>query len=143
MSVPLLIPSGHGLSPLLQILQILNGLEFVHTLGVVHRGLKSVRSVSASSVTQKLSLYHNNILVDGDQNARLADSSLATVLFNASSQLTSAIGESVYGTIQILAPELLSEGTNFTVMSDIYALSITMWEVCPHIFTSVTHNSSP
>jgi serine/threonine protein kinase len=115
----------------------------MHSLGVVHGGLKSVRSVSASSVTQKLSRYQNNILVDGDQNARLADSGLATVLFNASSQLTSAIGESVGGTIRFMAPELLSEGTNFTVMSDIYALSITIWEVRPHIFTTVTHNLSP
>jgi serine/threonine protein kinase len=57
---------------------------------------------------------------------------MATVLCNTSSQLASATGEPVGGTIRFMAPELLdpgSEGTKLTVQSDIYALAITLWEV--------------
>jgi hypothetical protein len=32
-----------------------------------------------------------------------------------------------------MAPELLSEGKQFNVLSDVYALAITIWEVRPHI----------
>jgi serine/threonine protein kinase len=115
----------------------------MHDLGVIHGDLKPVRSMSCLLMNSKMSRYQANILLDEEGNARLTDFGMATVLYNSSTQSASATGNPFGGTVRYMAPELLlgSEGTKLNVQTDIYALAITLWEVCPCNFTS-THISN-
>jgi serine/threonine protein kinase len=54
---------------------------------------------------------------------------MTTVLLNSSTQAITATGGSVGGTLRYMAPELHNDNPKLTVLSDIYALAITLWEV--------------
>jgi serine/threonine protein kinase len=74
-----------------------------------------------------------NVLVDHDHRARLADFGLTKVLYNTTTAATTLAGGGL-GTVRWMAPELCEmddgHGSNqATVRSDIYALTITIWEV--------------
>jgi serine/threonine protein kinase len=79
-------------------------------------------------------LIKANVLVDENYRSRLADFGLAKVLYNSTTAATTFVG-GASGTVRWMAPELCEvdngHGSNqATVRSDIYALSITIWEVC-------------
>jgi hypothetical protein len=76
-----------------------------------------------------------NILVDDNYRARLADFGVATVLYNSPTAATTTYGGGVAGTVRWMSPELheLPEegvaGPKPSVLSDIYSLAMTIWEV--------------
>jgi serine/threonine protein kinase len=74
------------------------------------------------------------VLIGEDKIARLTDFGLATVLHNPSTAGTMTGGSGVRGTVRWMAPELLQAridevSAQPSVYSDVYALSITLWEV--------------
>jgi serine/threonine protein kinase len=77
-----------------------------------------------------------NILVDEHRVARLTDFGVATVLYNSSTAATTMTGSGVGGTVRWMAPELHEvrpedgQCARPSVGSDVYALAITLWEVC-------------
>jgi serine/threonine protein kinase len=92
-----------------------------------------------------MSGHQVNILVDESQNARLVDFGMSTFLFKTSTQLANPDPKpgSVGGTVRYMAPELLSEecdGDALNFMTDIYALSITLWQVRSHGVISRTRD---
>jgi serine/threonine protein kinase len=108
----------------------------MHTLGVIHGDLKPVRGVPGRRAVSGLSKRQVNILVDEHRNARLVDFGLTTVLLNSTTQVTTISSDGVGGTLRYMAPELhlvsdpAFETPKLNVLTDIYALSITLWEVC-------------
>lgn len=88
--------------------QIASALDYAHRRGIIHRDLKP-----------------QNVLLDGDQNAFLADFGLAKIL-DATSALTHT-GMSM-GTPAYMAPEQWQGGT-VDARSDIYSLGIILYEM--------------
>jgi serine/threonine protein kinase len=73
------------------------------------------------------------VLVDRNHRSRLADFGLATVLYDSTTTPTPLAGGHC-GTVRWMAPELCDEddgrgSSRPSVLSDIYALAITIWEV--------------
>jgi serine/threonine-protein kinase len=85
--------------------QILNAARFAHKKGIVHRDLKP-----------------QNVLIDEDGRARVADFGIAR---GTSSDIT-ATG-SVMGTAQYLSPEQ-AQGKETTPASDIYSIGVILYE---------------
>lgn len=85
--------------------QILNAARFAHRKGIVHRDLKP-----------------QNVLIDGEGRARVADFGIAR---GESSDIT-ATG-SVMGTAQYLSPEQ-AQGKETTPRSDIYSIGVILYE---------------
>ena len=89
-------------------LEIVDGLGYLHTNGIIHRDLKSM-----------------NVLISKSNEAKLTDFGLAKV----KSATTSTTGGK--GTPAWMAPELFDPDTaHYTKASDMYALGMTIWEVC-------------
>ncbi|KAG0258924.1 hypothetical protein DFQ27_004392, partial [Actinomortierella ambigua] len=88
--------------------EIARGLEYIHSLRIIHRDLKSA-----------------NVLLTKHMEARLCDFGLAEVR----SISTSRSGGGVEGTIRWMAPELFSTKPKYSSKSDIYALGVVMWEM--------------
>jgi serine/threonine protein kinase len=66
----------------------------------------------------------NNVLVDSDRRARLADFGISST---SSATRTSATSDR--GTVQYKAPELNKWGNTPTEESDVFALAHLLWEV--------------
>jgi eukaryotic-like serine/threonine-protein kinase len=86
--------------------QILNAARFAHRKGIVHRDLKP-----------------QNVLIDGEGRARVADFGIARA--GESSSIT-ATG-SVMGTAQYISPEQ-AQGKPTTPRSDIYSVGVILYE---------------
>jgi serine/threonine protein kinase len=71
-------------------------------------------------------------LVDVDGHARLTDFGLSTLLFGS---VTFTGSESPRGTIPFMAPEILQGISTVTIMSDVYALGMVIYEVISNIRT--------
>jgi serine/threonine protein kinase len=75
------------------------------------------------------------VLIDEDKIARLTDFGVATVLHNSSTTGNTKTGSGVGGTVRWMAPELHQldfddqDNAKPSAASDVYALSITLWEV--------------
>lgn len=103
--------SGSKLHPVqaeLFLLQIAEALAFIHRAGIVHRDLKP-----------------DNILVVSPKEIRLADFGVAVLPGEKSSLAELQKG---VGTMDYMAPEVL-EGKNYDLLSDIYALGVTFYEL--------------
>jgi serine/threonine protein kinase len=101
----------------------------------------------AVSQTDSIPSSQINVLVDDEHNARLADFGLVSALTNATSTATNITDDVGRGTprsltpadgfvvaqddFRYMAPELyLDDKGARTDRSDIYALTVTIWEVC-------------
>lgn len=90
--------------------QMVDGLAFLHSEGVVHRDLKPV-----------------NILIDRDDNARISDFGLASLIDRDSPALTRSL--TFLGTPHYAAPEQLDNARDVTAKADIYSLGIIAYEI--------------
>jgi len=99
------------------LLDSINGLIYLHGQGVIHGDLKG-----------------ENILVDPDHHARIADFGLLRILSDKANFLSS-ISCPGGGTVQWMSPELLYPGgfnlkdSRPTKQSDIYAMGMVIYEV--------------
>ena len=121
------------------------GLEFIHQNGVAHGDLKGVREpVLFRCVLAELRDNQDNILVDSNHTARLADFGLASV--TAVGVKIPGFSFSVHrgeGTYAWMAPELLgttAEDVPKSKTADIYATGMVIYEVvAPYIPLSYSH----
>ena len=95
-------------------LQVSQGLIYLHSSHILHRDLKS-----------------ENVLIDANNVARIADFGLAALKSHSATQSLSisSIGQPVVGSLPWMAPELLSASPKYSVYSDIYSLGMLFWEV--------------
>jgi len=83
----------------------LNGLSYLHSLGIVHRDVKG-----------------GNILVNEEGNIKIAD-------FGVSEKLGKVIMAEVAGTPLWMAPEVAKRGESYNHKADIWSLGITLIEL--------------
>jgi len=88
--------------------EICDGIQYMHSKGLVHGDIKSL-----------------NILLGKEGNAKLCDFGLTTMGLTA----TTATNTNVQGTPAWTAPEILLLGQSHSPQTDIYALGIVMWEL--------------
>ncbi len=101
-----LIGRGLSIGEALEIMrQILAGAKFAHENGIIHRDLKP-----------------QNVLVDREGRARVADFGIARA---GASEITQT--GSVLGTAQYLSPEQ-AQGLDVTVASDLYSIGVMLYE---------------
>lgn len=87
---------------------MVRGLRYLHSEGVLHRDLKS-----------------HNVLISEGYIAKLTDFGLAKLVENYHESSTS---QGITGTIRWMAPEVLRKN-NHSYQSDIYSLGMIMWEI--------------
>ncbi len=103
----------HGHSPLLAngrlsvIRQIAHGLAYVHAKGLIHRDV-----------------CPKNVLVDGAGHAKLIDFGVAVCQTDKLRDTGRRTGRPSY-----MAPELIRDNV-FDIRTDVYALGVTMYEIC-------------
>jgi serine/threonine protein kinase len=143
-----------------QLVDVANGLAYMHGLRVVHGDLKGVCTFNASTLT-----YHSstkaNVLINKDRRACLADFGLSTVTGVATHATAGASRMSLLsndtlmsftagGTRRWMSPELLnpemfgvpqSEGDRPTSRSDCYALGMVIYEVRVRANTFIVANN--
>jgi serine/threonine protein kinase len=89
---------------------VADGLEYLHSCGIVHRDIKSL-----------------NILLTSDMRAKVCDFGLATLQTLTSSARATG-GGGAAGTYPWFAPELF-QGAKSNEKSDIYAFGVVLWEL--------------
>jgi len=92
--------------------QATKGMHFLHSLGIVHRDLKSL-----------------NILLDSKWTVKVSDFGL-TKSKEFVGQLSEKGDRQMEGTIHWMAPEVLCESPNVDyMMADVYSFGVIMWEL--------------
>ena len=135
-----------------QLVDVANGLKYMHDLRVVHGDLKGVQTFLKlyTSALMSLPSPQANVLINGDRRACIADFGLSTitgVATAAGASRTSLISNDTLmsftggGTRRWMSPELLhperfgmsvSEDNRPTRQSDCYALGMVIYEVGEH-----------
>jgi len=100
--------------------QAVEGLRHAHQRGVIHRDLKP-----------------QNIMIDGEGNARIADLGLAKVA--ASRKPSETLGGDILGTAYYMSPEQVKLPGEVDFRSDIYSLGATLY----HMVTGVPPFDAP
>jgi serine/threonine protein kinase len=103
--------SGTSLTPRtrLSILrEICDGLQYMHSNGMVHGDIKSL-----------------NVLLGKDKSAKLCDFGLTTMQLSSTTLMTTSTG----GTLAWSAPEIVLSGAHLSFQTDVYALGVVMWEL--------------
>ncbi|KAG0249613.1 hypothetical protein DFQ27_009907 [Actinomortierella ambigua] len=88
--------------------EIAQGLDYMHSIGVIHRDLRS-----------------SNVLLTSQLQVKLCNIGLATVKARSASKSTSSDKSIQYW----MAPELLTDKPKYSTKSDMFALGMTMWEM--------------
>ena len=110
-----------------QLLEVSRGLEYLHSMGVVHKNVKAVRSF-LHLFNHTLTFSQTNILVDARGRAHLGGLGVALL---PSDTPGVDIDRSFHGA----APELAGHGRSglasaeATKASDVYAFGVLAWEV--------------
>lgn len=90
------------------VLDIALGLQYLHLVGVLHKDLKT-----------------NNILVTGDERAKIADFDFSDEADEKNENLSSV----KVGTFGYLAPEIFNSGKIiYSFKTDVFALAVLLWE---------------
>jgi serine/threonine protein kinase len=90
------------------LLDVCDGMVFLHNSGVVHRDLKSL-----------------NVLLDAEGRAKIADFGLSAFKDTHSTHATSAVGTAAWA-----APEVLMQEENvFRNSADVFSFGVIVWEV--------------
>jgi serine/threonine protein kinase len=121
-------------NPLRYIRDVVSGLEFIHSLGMVHGDLKGVCYFNPRGHSVVLTFSQRNVLVDEHHRACIADFGHTSTMQRTGLATSNIASRDGPGTIAFIAPELLRDGDSdndpeLTAFSDIYALGILIWEV--------------
>jgi serine/threonine protein kinase len=88
--------------------EICDGLQYMHSNGMIHGDMKSL-----------------NILLGKDKTAKLCDFGLTTMQLSSVTSLSSSAG----GTFAWSAPEIVLSGARSSFETDMYALGVVLWEL--------------
>ena len=106
---------------------IAEGLNYLHSCNVIHRGLKGVSDHSNPHRATVLMPGQSNILVDNSDRARIADFGVATIIHDRDS--VQDILDEYEHTARWTAPEILNERGTHSKESDIFSFAMVMIEV--------------
>jgi len=139
----------------LQLVDIVHGLNYLHSQHVVHGNLKGVGELRKTRFTTSLMRHaQSNILIDSNENAVLRDFGLASMTSDVESAHASTINSA--GFIRWMAPERLyifdgdpepaPNAIRATKESDMYSLAMVVIEVgalprCPMLRLTPGHGS--
>jgi tRNA A-37 threonylcarbamoyl transferase component Bud32 len=99
-------------------MDILAGLEYLHSRRIVHRDLKP-----------------SNILIKDGKHAVLCDFGLARSMMSTYTQQTYSIGTSIYSGPELhAAPHLIEASIHDHTRIDVYAFGVIFWEIVTRIF---------
>ena len=116
-----------------QLLDVAEGLEYLHASYTIHGDLKGVGALSRSSRVKLLTVGQPNILITRDGHACLADFGLASIVHgNDSIVPTNAPGYSA----RWAAPEILKGAEKISREADVFSFGMVVMEVSPHVFRS-------
>lgn len=116
------------LQPIFQVLGVANGLEYLHSRGVVHGDVKPVGiSSNLARVGVILTDFKQNILVSDKGDACLADFGLSVVIRNKSSTGGKDREARGHSTLWV-APETL-KGGQISKETDVFCYSLVALEV--------------
>ena len=128
----------------LQLIDIVRGLNYLHSQNVVHGDLKGVGESHKMCFVMSFTTYTQpNVLIDDNKNAVLCDFGLTSITVDAGSPHASPVNNA--GSIRWMAPERLSifdpndpddpdvvpVGVRVTKESDMYSLAMVVIEVRP------------
>ena len=114
-------------NPGYQLSDVAEGLHFLHSCDVVHGDLKGVRDRYELRLTIALTHFQSNILVDCTGHARITDFSLARVIQDLDTTLSTLEGQG--HNAECAAPEILNgEGTS-SKEADVLFFAMVMVEV--------------
>jgi serine/threonine protein kinase len=88
--------------------EICDGLQYMHSNGMIHGDIKSL-----------------NVLLDKDKSAKLCDFGLTTMQLSSTTTKSSNTG----GTFAWSAPEIVLSGSRLSYQTDVYALGVVLWEL--------------
>ncbi|CAJ0959950.1 unnamed protein product [Ranitomeya imitator] len=101
--------------------EILSGIEFLHSRGIIHRN----KTIFLSFLRD---LKPDNILLDGDGHAKIADFGLAAMNVFGSQKISE-----FYGTPGYMAPEMIRrQPFNYTV--DLFAFGVIVYQMATGFF---------
>jgi len=106
---------------------VATGLNFLHSLDVVHGNLKGVRGCLKPRFVTILMRVKSNVLVDATIRARITDFGPATAAQSLDSIRSAS--EDHGRAVQWTAPEILSEKGTFSREADVFSFAMVMIEV--------------
>ena len=110
-----------------QILQVADGLTYLHDEALIHGDLRAVCPLCACQGTGILTNSKGNVLSDDHYNPMLTDFGLSTLRGAGTTTLGSYSGPS--GTLRFMAPELLKGEARASFQGDMYAFGCLCIEV--------------
>ena len=127
--------SNEHLLTSLQLADVARGLKYLHDWPSVHADLKGVSLTSDRLSQPQTDNTKNNILIDSNHSARIADFGLTSLLSHPSISI-SITAPTLGGTLQWMAPELFDGRSRPSRESDVYAFGMVIYEVCCIVFSS-------
>jgi serine/threonine protein kinase len=119
----------HKPSP--QLLDVAEGLNYLHASHTIHGDLKGVSALSGSSRETLLTPAQPNILIKSDGHACLADFGLASIAQGNNS----VVAADVHGySPRWTAPEILEGADKITREADVFSFGMVVIGVSPRIF---------
>lgn len=94
------------------LIQILDGLEYLHKMKIVHRDLKC-----------------SNILLTSEGNIKIIDFGVSTQILASQSMMDNQLLSSLKGTIPWMAPEVINQ-SKYCKKIDVWSLGCTLIEMC-------------
>lgn len=103
--------------------QIVEGLVYLHGKNIVHQDLKSM-----------------NILLDGNNQTKIADFGLAKIKTQSQS---SSLHHNPTGTLAWIAPEILTQEAGASAATDMYSYGMILWEIVAREIPYKNANGNP
>ena len=131
---------------LVEIMDVANGLRYLHRRGIFHGDLKGVSWLCVFCFACLNRVLQQNVLISNDGQALLADFGFSTL---ATSTFSMTVERHFGGTLRWMAPELL-DGGEASVPGDVYAFGMTalvcVWHdsipVIPHDSTGIVYSQT-